>query len=226
MRIERLKKTQSTNEYVKKFIKKREDVIVVADEQTGGMGTKGRSFISENGGLYFTKLTFHNNFPASDSWQIMAGAALAVVKTLMAFGIEAKIKWPNDVIVNGKKICGILISNSFCLQNIDYSIVGIGLNVNNEIAEEIKDIAISTKQVLKKELDIESVLLTLMLNLSSKANIDEYRAYSAVIGKKLTVIRGENSFESVAKDILPDGALKLANGELLYAGELDLKIKI
>ena len=226
MRIERLKKTQSTNEYVKKFIKKREDVIVVADEQTGGMGTKGRSFISEKGGLYFTKLSFYNDFPASDSWQIMAGAALAVVKTLMAFGIEAKIKCPNDVIVNGKKICGNLISNSFCSRNIDYSIVGIGLNVNNEIAEEIKDIAISTKQVLGKELDIESVLLTLSLNLSSRADINEYRAYSAVIGKKLTVIRGENSFESVAKDILPDGALKLANGELLYAGELNLKIKI
>ncbi|MBR3863940.1 MAG: biotin--[Clostridia bacterium] len=226
MRIERLKKTNSTNEYVKKFIKNKEDVIVVADEQTGGMGTKGRSFISEKGGLYFTKLSFYNNFPASESWQIMAGAALAVVKTLLAFGIQAKIKWPNDIIVNGKKICGILISNSFCSQNIDYSIVGIGLNVNNEIAEEIKDIAISTKQVLGKELDIESLLLTLSLNLSAKADINEYRAYSAVIGKKLTVIRGENIFESVAVDILPDGALKLENGELLYAGELNLKIKI
>ena len=226
MRIERLKKIQSTNEYVKKFIKKREDVIVVADEQSAGMGTKGRSFISEKGGLYFTKLSFHNNFLASNSWQIMAGAALAVVKTLLAFGIDAKIKWPNDIIVNGKKICGILITNSFCGQNVDYSIVGIGLNVNNQIASEIQDIATSMKEALGDEVNLESVFLTLTLNLSSCADLNEYRAYSAVIGKKLTVIRGENSFESLAEDILPNGALKLSNGELLYAGELNLKIKI
>lgn len=226
MIIEKLEKTQSTNEYIKKFIKKGEDAIVVAKSQTAGMGTKGRSFISELGGLYFTKLTFHHNLKVSQSWQIMAGAALAVVKTLLAFGVQSQIKWPNDIIANGKKICGILISNAFKGEFVDYSIVGIGLNVNNNISDEIKDIAISIKDILGKEVDLESVFLTLMLNLSSTASLSEYRAYSAVIGKKVTVIRGENRFESEVLDILENGALKLSNGEVLYAGELNLKIEI
>ena len=111
--IEGLTRTD-TNEYIKKYIKKRADAIVYADFQTAGKGTKGRSFISDNGGLYLSKLTFYNDLLASNSWSIMTDTAMAVVKTLLAFGVDAKIKWPNDIIANGKKICGILTQNAFC----------------------------------------------------------------------------------------------------------------
>ena len=65
-----------------------------------------------------------------------------------------------------------------------------------------------------------------MLNYSSGCSIEEYKRFSAVIGKCVTVIRGEESFEAVVEDVLSNGALKLASGELLYAGELNLKVKI
>lgn len=226
MIIERLNKVDSTNEYVKKFIKKRQNVVVVAKEQSGGKGTKGRSFISEKGGLYFTNLVFHQNLKASCSWQIMAGTALAVVKTLLAYGVKSQIKWPNDILVNGKKICGILITNAFSGEFVDYSIVGVGLNVNNPISDEIKDIATSIKQVTNKELDLEGVLLTLIMNLNyNNVELNDYKKFSAVLGKQITVIRGNKTFKDTPVDILPNGGLLLQSGEILYAGELDLKIK-
>ena len=226
MIIEHLAKVDSTNEYIKKYIKKRADAIVYADFQTAGKGTKGRSFISDNGGLYLSTLTFYTNLLASNSWSIMTDTAMAVVKTLLAFGVDAKIKWPNDIIANGKKICGILTQNAFCGERVDYSLVGIGINLNNDIAKEIEDIAISVKQITGKDCDRESFFLSLMLNLSSPSSLEEYKAFSLVLGKQITVVRGDESFECVAEDILSDGGLKLSNGETLYAGEVGLKIKI
>ena len=226
MIIEHLAKVDSTNEYIKKYLKKRKDALVRADEQTAGKGTKGRSFISQKGGLYLSKLTFHEGLMAKDAWSIMVDSAMAVVKTLLAFNVQPQIKWPNDIWVNGKKICGILIQNGFCGDRVDYSLVGIGVNVNNEIADEIKDIAISLKQALGKEISVESFFLSLMLNFVSGSSIEEYKKFSAVLGKKITVTKGDIVYEAVAEDILNNGALKLSNGELLYAGEVGLKIAI
>ena len=226
MIIEHLKQVDSTNEYIKKYIKKRADAIVYADFQTAGKGTKGRSFISDNGGLYLSKLTFYSNLLASNSWSIMTDTAMAVVKTLLAFGVDAQIKWPNDIIANGKKICGILTQNAFCGERVDYSLVGIGINLNNDIAKEIEDIAISVKQITGKDCDRESFFLSLMLNLSSPSSLEEYKAFSLVLGKQITVVRGDESFECLAEDILSDGGLKLSNGETLYAGEVGLKVSL
>jgi BirA family biotin operon repressor/biotin-[acetyl-CoA-carboxylase] ligase len=156
----------------------------------------------------------------------MVDAAMAVVTTLLAFNVTPQIKWPNDIWVDGKKICGILIQNAFRGDMVDYSLVGIGINVNNDIADEIKDIAISLKQKLNKEIDLESFFLTFTLNYSSGCSIEEYKKFSAVIGKRVTVTRGEEEFEAVVEDVLNNGALKLSNGELLYAGELNLKVQI
>ena len=226
MIIEHLAKVDSTNEYIKKYLKKRKDALVRADEQTAGKGTKGRSFISQKGGLYLSKLTFHEGLAVKDAWSIMVDSAMAVVKTLLAFNVEPQIKWPNDIWVNGKKICGILIQNGFCVDMVDYSLVGIGINVNNEIADEIKDIAISLKQALGKEISVESFFLSLMLNFVSGSSIEDYKRFSAVLGKKITVTKGDIVYEAVAEDILNNGALKLTNGELLYAGEVGLKVSL
>ena len=104
--------------------------------------------------------------------------------------------------------------------------VGIGVNVNNEIADEIKDIAISLKQALGKEISVESFFLSLMLNFVSGSSIEDYKKFSAVLGKKITVTKGDIVYEAVAEDILNNGALKLSSGELLYAGEVGLKVSL
>lgn len=222
--IERLKTVDSTNKYIEKYLKKRTPAVVRADKQTAGRGTKGRSFISDEGGLYFSRLTYYTALPAREAFKIMIDYAVGVVKTLKAFGVESSIKWPNDVLVNGKKICGILIKNGFCGDFVDYSIVGIGLNVNNQIAKEIKDIATSMKKACGKEFDLEQVFFSLLQNVSVGSNIAEYRTYSAVIGKKIKVFRDGGAFDETALSVTDDGRLVLANGEVLSAAELDLKI--
>ena len=99
-------KIGSTNDYLKKLKNPSEDVLVIAKRQTGGRGTKGRSFICEEGGVYLSLLKLYP-CKTKDSFSIMMGSAVAVLKTLSAFDVKAKIKWPNDIYVNGKKICGI-----------------------------------------------------------------------------------------------------------------------
>lgn len=222
--IERLKTVDSTNKYIEKYLKKRTPAVVRADKQTAGRGTKGRSFISDEGGLYFSRLTYYTALPAREAFKIMIDYAVGVVKTLKAFGVESSIKWPNDILVNGKKICGILIKNGFCGDFVDYSIVGIGLNVNNQIAAEIKDIATSMKMACGKEFDLEQVFFSLLQNVSAGSDIAEYRTYSAVISKKIKVIRDGGAFDETALSVTDDGRLVLANGEVLSAAELDLKI--
>ena len=97
----------STNDYA---ISRDEpsDFAVIAKRQTGGKGTKGRSFSSELGGAYLTLVRYYP-LKAENSFKIMASSCLAVAKTLGVYGINASVKWANDVLAGGKKICGILI---------------------------------------------------------------------------------------------------------------------
>ena len=91
MKILRFKELESTQTYAKSLIPSGLPVTVVADKQTGGKGTKNRSFSSDVGGVYLTKLTFYDRFPAKNAFLVMASAAVAVCKTLESFGIKPKI---------------------------------------------------------------------------------------------------------------------------------------
>ena len=213
---------ESTNTYLKKLKRPKEDTLIIAKKQTGGRGTKGRSFICEEGGVYMSLLKLYP-CKAEESFSIMMNSAVAVVNTLSAFDIKAKIKWPNDVIVNGKKICGILIENVFEGVDVAKSIVGIGLNVNNPIADEIRDIAISTKEVLNKELSVETVAATLAYNLYQPTSFEEYKKHLLYIGEEVTVITQKSTYRALIADILPNGNLKTGEGETLSAAEITIR---
>ena len=135
VRIERFETLSSTNDYAKSVLAKGENVLIIARTQTGGRGTKGRSFSSREGGIYLSKVSFYEQYPAKEAFKLLQAAAVAVCETLHVWGVKAQIKWPNDILVNGKKICGILIENVFSGANVRSSIVGIGLNVCNELDE-------------------------------------------------------------------------------------------
>lgn len=212
----------STNTYLKKLKKPNEDTLIIAKKQTGGRGTKGRSFICEEGGVYMSLLKLYP-CKAEESFSIMMSSAVAVVNTLHAFDINAKIKWPNDIIVNGKKICGILIENVFEGEYVSKSIVGIGLNVNNPIADEIKDIAISTKEVLGKEISVETVTATLAYNLYQQTTYEEYKKHLLYIGEEVTIITQKSTYKALIDDILPNGNLKTREGEILSSAEISIR---
>lgn len=210
----------STNDYceTREF---GEDTAIIAREQTGGKGTKGRSFSSPRGGVYLSLVRYYP-CKAENSFSLMIASCMAVVKTLELFGVSAGVKWPNDVFLNGKKICGILIKNSFEGENVKKSITGIGVNVNNDIPKDIADIAINLKSVVG-EVDIDEFYKRLIENLYADYSVDEYRSRNIVLGKEITVIKNGESRKAVAEDVAADGSLVLKGGERLFYGEVTIR---
>lgn len=211
----------STNEYCETH-DFAEDTVVIAKRQTGGKGTKGRSFSSREGGVYLSLVRL-NPCKTDNVFSIMIASCMAVVKTLESYGVSPKIKWANDVYLSGKKICGILIKNSFEGENVKKSITGIGVNVNNDLPEELKDIAVNLK-FLVGEVDTVEFAKKLIENLYGKYTIAEYKSYNMVLGREITVLSGEKSYKAVAKDISDDGNLILENGEKLSYGEISVRL--
>ncbi|MBO7368967.1 MAG: biotin--[acetyl-CoA-carboxylase] ligase [Clostridia bacterium] len=222
MKIIRFETISSTQDEVEKYIGCGEDVIVFAKEQTGGKGTKGRSFISTRGGLYFSYLKNYENFKAEDAHKIIENASIAVCFALNDLGVEAKIKWPNDILSHGKKICGILTRGFIESGFIRYSVTGIGVNVNNEISPGLKDIAVSVKEITGRAADEEALFQKILKNLEKKSDRNIYKELSCVIGKRIAVSCGDNEYETTAIDVLADGRLKTADGKLLSGEEIRL----
>ena len=198
-----------------------EDTAIIAREQTGGKGTKGRSFSSPRGGVYLSLVRYYT-CKAENSFSLMIASCMAVVKTLELYGVSAGVKWPNDVFLNGKKICGILIKNSFEGENVKKSITGIGVNVNNDIPKDLADIAINLKSVVG-EVDIDEFYKRLIENLYADYSVDEYRSRNIVLSKEITVIKNGESRKAVAEDIAADGSLVLKGGERLFYGEVTIR---
>ena len=222
----RFSELDSTNDYAKNLRKDGESVFVVARKQTGGRGTKGRSFSSETGGLYLSFLAFYESFPASEAFLLMERAAVAVCKTLESFGLEPKIKWANDIFLNGKKICGILIENTFSGGWIANSIVGVGLNVNNVLPDELEAIATTMRNELGKEVDLALVEERLKENLFAPFSTSEYLKRLGFMGEKITLITENERIPATAVSVNERGELLVEiNGEIraVSAGEASLR---
>ena len=222
-----LEETISTNEYAKAQRGLGENLLVVAQKQTGGKGTKGRSFSSNKGGVYLSLLTFYQEFPALNAFQIMQGAAAAVCETLAFFGVQSKIKWPNDVYVNGKKICGILIENAVNGKYIASSVVGIGLNVWNELSDELLDIATTLFKETGQKIEVERVVETLVRFLQEKNIHEKYARYLGWLNEELTLVIGEKQTRAKLLSVDETGALLAeVDGEKrrLVAAEVSLRV--
>lgn len=211
----------STNDYA---ISRDEpsDFAVIAKRQTGGKGTKGRSFSSELGGAYLTLVRYYP-LKAENSFKIMASSCLAVAKTLGVYGINASVKWANDVLAGGKKICGILIKNSFEGEYVKKSVIGIGVNLNNEIPKELSDVAVTAKELINREIDTDEFIDRLIENLYKDYSMDEYRSKNIVLGKEIKVIEGEKIYYAKAAGIEDNGNLILSDGRILSYGEVSIR---
>jgi len=221
-----LRKTDSTNNYAKNLVKNGNDAIITAKIQTKGKGSKGREFISEKGGLYLTSLKFYNNYSVLDGFKIMISVSVAVCKTLNYLGYDSKIKWPNDIYIQNKKVCGILIENSFQKNEISSSIVGIGININNIIPENLKLTAISLKDINNKKVSINKIKKLLINNLNKEYSIDEYKKLSLVINKNVNIISGNEVYGALVKDISECGQLVIIKDNKiinLNSGEVSIR---
>lgn len=223
MKIIELEVTESTNDEVKKYWDLGEDIAVFARRQTGGRGTKGRSFASPEGGIYISFIKHYRGLKAEKAYEVTEDISLSVALTLRAFGVKAEIKWPNDVYVGKKKICGMLTQNEIKNGYVEKTLCGIGINVNNDLPIELDGIATSLKKELGREVDLKSVLFTLVYNLEKFQNVELYPSFSCVVGKRVKVFEPQKeAYEERVDEILPDGRLKLANGKILSVAEIKL----
>ncbi|MDE7158508.1 MAG: biotin--[acetyl-CoA-carboxylase] ligase [Clostridiales bacterium] len=225
MKIELLRETDSTNNYIKRYLSGGENVIVCAERQTGGKGTKGRSFSSNDGGVYFSALNFYENFPASNAFQIMTHSAVAVCRTAEAFSVTPQIKWANDIYVGNKKLCGILIENECRNGYVKHSIVGIGINVNNDLSS-LGGIAVGLSEAAGRKLSVAEVRDKLIENWNTPDDFSDYLSYVRFLGRDVLVTEGERKFLATALRILEGGRLEISEqGKIraLSSAEISLK---
>lgn len=206
MKIIELDEVDSTNEYSKRNYVGR-SFAVTAARQTGGRGTKGRSFSSEVGGLYMSIVRNPYKLEATDAFLIMINACTAVCRTVEHYGLKPVIRWANDVLVNGKKICGTLIENTFSGSFVSRSIVGIGLNVNNRLPDELLQIATTLKKETGKEIPVKEVRDILLENLNKKFVLSDYKRYIDWFGEQVKIKAADGEHTATALDVDADGRL-------------------
>ena len=162
MNIVKLHTTTSTNTYLKKLLQKKtveHFTVVTTNYQTEGRGQRGNTWISDKDkNLLFSILLLHKSLLSLDSFILNQIVSLSLLKVLQHFIPDCRIKWPNDILSGSKKIAGILIENTISGSRIKHSIVGIGINVNQEKFPKELPQASSMKIISGKEFDLSSIL--------------------------------------------------------------------
>lgn len=215
------KEIKSTNDYAKKLGNKgaSEGTIVISESQTMGKGRLNRNWKSPIGGIYLSIILRPSIKPSSASVLNLI-TAIAVTKVLQKYNISAKIKWPNDVLINKKKICGILTEMSSEHDEIKYVVVGIGLNTNTEIKSfdiDLQTTSTSIKNEINKEISNTEIIKILIeefekiyrefIEYGFTKLKEEWKFYSSTIGNIVKFITKNNVIEGKAIDIQDDGAL-------------------
>ena len=155
-------KVFSTNTLAKFLASKgaEDGTAVIAEVQTKARGRSGKKWESPKGGIWLS-LVLRPNLPPSKASLITLATGVAVAKTLISLGVDAKIKWPNDVLVKGKKISGILTEASATLNEIDYIIVGVGIDINFKVEEldpELHDTVTTLNEELGKDFNENDII--------------------------------------------------------------------
>ena len=155
----------------------------------------------------------------------MKKCAVAVCETLEKFGLQPKIKWPNDIYVNGKKICGILVENTFSGNLLGSSIVGIGLNIQNDLEQELLEIATSMYRETGKRFAPSEVEETLLQFLQTDSK-EKYQRYLGFIGEEVTLLRGEEREKATLLGIDKQGNLMvMQDGETRVYASAEISLR-
>jgi BirA family biotin operon repressor/biotin-[acetyl-CoA-carboxylase] ligase len=214
-----------------------EGTVVLAGRQTAGRGRLGRSFISPRGGLYFTVI-LRPALESASGGRLPIIAALAVARGLeQVAGLRTALKWPNDVLVGGRKICGILLESDLTGEAVNYVLLGIGINVNADVSAypEIAAIATSAAAEAGREVSREALAAAVLdelerLYLAVQAGRpvrDEWRARLDTLGRQVRATWGQTVEEGLAEDVDGDGSLILRRPDgsrvTIAAGDVTLR---
>ena len=220
---------QSTNIEARKLTHIQDIELVIANTQAKGRGRRGRAFVSATGGVYMTYILMPD-LPPRHSMLINLAAGLAVFDTLTKYGFEPFLKYPNDIYLDGKKVCGILTETLADADTLMWAIVGIGVNVNNLIDRNLKEIAVSLYDILGKKLVRAEIIKEIIKNFDYYLTQDivmQYKQKCAMIGTDIIIINDDNTKSNViAEDIREDGLLIVSRDgqkQLAIGGEVSVR---
>ncbi len=212
-----------------------EGTVIIADEQTAGKGRIKRVWLSPKGNIALSVILYPS---VAYLPSLIMLASLAVVHSLEAVsGLKFQLKWPNDVLINGKKVCGVLIESNVRGNIVDYAIIGIGVNINLRLYDfpEIQPTATSLSEELGRDVSRLSVIRCLLveierlyLALATEGSIyEEWRDSLVTLGRRVQVKSGKTIYEGVAESVAKDGSLLLrhSDGSLskIIAGDVTLR---
>jgi BirA family biotin operon repressor/biotin-[acetyl-CoA-carboxylase] ligase len=215
----------STNDVASALAKggARDGALVVAEEQTKGRGRQGRTWHSPPGsGLWFS-LVLRPDIEGEDAGTVSLAAALGVADAMQAdYGVRSKIKWPNDVMVRGRKLCGILTEAEFAGSKVSFVILGVGINVLGKVTDfpaELSEIATTLQTEAGGAVSRSDVLVSVIHSIEARylevckkgfpSLKDDLLERSTLIGKLARVQTGNGLVEGVAVAIDDRGALVL-----------------
>lgn len=201
---------KSTNNWLSDFLSISDSVLAI--KQSEGKGRRGNTWSSDSGGLYFS-------FTSSYKRLLPFIVGISVVESLVNIKDDIKLKWPNDIILNGKKLGGILCENYG-----DYTVIGIGLNISNNIllSEAINLHDVNYKIDKLDFISIFKVNFTDNFNLSSEKILEKYAKLDFLMGKNIAWNQGSGVVESIDIDgsLIVNSSNKIIN---LYSEEVHIE---
>jgi BirA family biotin operon repressor/biotin-[acetyl-CoA-carboxylase] ligase len=215
----------STMDAARELAKKgaEEGTIVVAEAQIRGRGRLSRKWLSPQGGVYFTFILRPKISPAyAPRINLMTSVAVAATIRKL-FGLKAELKWPNDVLIRGKKVCGILAEMDAEMDVVNFVNVGIGINVNTSVPQ-FKETATSLRDELGKEIARKEFLGALLAEIDARRpqlmepeSIEEYRRFCGTMNKKVRIMSlGEEvTGQAVGIDAMGALVLKEKDGSMI-----------
>ena len=210
--------------------------VVIAEGQTEGKGTKGRSFCSPRGKGIYLSVLFRPQIGMQALSLVTPFVAVVVARAIeRVSGVAPDVKWVNDLFFGGRKLGGILTETSISSDGrLRYVIVGIGVNVlSAQFSDELSRIAVSIEEVSGKKVDRSTLIAAMLSELSPLLHgelpqnlIEDYRRRCAFLGTRVSVTRGNERFTALAETIDEDGALVVVRDdgerERLLSGEVTL----
>jgi BirA family biotin operon repressor/biotin-[acetyl-CoA-carboxylase] ligase len=239
-----LDETDSTNNELKRLAANglKEGTVVIADKQVAGRGRRGRTWESEAGKGIYMSILLRPDIPPEKVQAITLAASSAVCMAIQSYtGIKPGIKWPNDVLIGNKKVCGILTEMSGEPDKVYSVIVGIGVNVYQKDTDFSKDLRATaaslmphspakiTRSILVARIleAFEGLYIDFAKKHSTKGFLDIWRSFSITIGCDIIVYQNDKAWQGKALDVLDDGRLlvELGNGrcQAISSGEISIR---
>ena len=234
-KILHFKTLDSTNQYALDMIKENlsEGTVIISDVQRKGAGRKKRFWYSPSGGLWFSVILYPK-IQSEKAMLITMTASVSISEAIKEVtGLDTEIKWPNDILLHKKKLCGILTELESDKNSIKYAIVGIGINVNNNVSVELKETAISIKEVKGIEIPLMELFYKILKRFDINYNSlktkkfdkirDSWLTLSSIVGRKVEINQDDKIIHGSVCDIDKNGHLIVNTGiveEIINVGDI------